>query len=80
MPKIFINPIYETTPFNDGCFELIAEIKEDCVIIYQGSFCKSQNLNDEFQIVQLPSYGDKTWRSVSLDATGDYIFLDCNTK
>lgn len=62
-PDSFIKPRCVTAgPFDDGCFDLVAEFIGDTIAVYMGTPCASENLNDQFKLAGLPNaFGDKNW-------------------
>lgn len=79
-PSSYVNPKYVSAhPFDSGCFEIIAEFAGDTTIIYMGTPCVSKNLNEKFQLIDLPNaFGEKNWISIKDDRSGKYLNLDCN--
>lgn len=81
MPDLYISPEYEyMTPFDRGCFELAVEFREDIIIMYRGTYCRTKNLNKKFQLIDLPNaFGELNWFVIQEDTSGKYLELDCRS-
>jgi hypothetical protein len=78
-PDNYFQPKYiRIGPFDEGCFDLYVEFKDDTVILYPATAYQVKNLLPQMRIVNLPnSFGEVNLIKVSEDRSGKYLHIDC---